>query len=128
MKVKIAKWGNSLGVRLPKAAAEAAGLKAGADVDVVVDGGDLRLRGQPRTTRFLLEAMVAEMKRLGSESEPETVEWGPDRGEEIIDDEYSRGEITLDDLLKRKRVSTSKKPARGATRNGPSGRRRRRLG
>jgi antitoxin MazE len=127
MKVKIAKWGNSLGVRLPKAAAEAAGLKAGADVDVVVEGGDLRLRGQPRTTRFLLEEMVAEMKRLGPESEPETVEWGPDRGEEIIDDEYSRGEITLDDLLKRKRVA-SKRPARGAARNGPSGRRRRRLG
>ena len=123
MKVKIAKWGNSLGVRLPKAAAEAAGLKAGTDVDVVVEGGDLRLKGPVRTTKFLLEDMVAEMKRLGRESEPETVEWGPDRGEEIIDDEYSRGEITLDDLLKGKRASKSTEPVRKATRNGPARRR-----
>ena len=27
--------------------------------------------------------------------------WGPDRGSEIIDDAYSRGEITLDDLKKK---------------------------
>ena len=33
------------------------------------------------------------------EDEPETIDWGPDRGSEIIDDEYSRGEITLDDVL-----------------------------
>jgi antitoxin MazE len=39
------------------------------------------------------------MKRLGPENEPELVDWGPDWGSEIIDDEYSRGEITLDDLL-----------------------------
>lgn len=31
MKVKIAKWGNSLGLRLPKAAVDAAGLEAGRD-------------------------------------------------------------------------------------------------
>jgi len=44
MKVKLAKWGNSLGVRVPKAAADAAGLKAGTEVDVVVEGRDLRIR------------------------------------------------------------------------------------
>jgi hypothetical protein len=42
------------------------------------------------------------MKRLGPENAPETVDWGPDRGSEIIDDEYSRGEITLEDLLRSK--------------------------
>jgi antitoxin MazE len=30
---------------------------------------------------------------------PETVDWGPDVGSEIIDDEYSRGEITVEDVL-----------------------------
>ena len=102
MKVKVAKWGNSLGVRLPKAAAEAAGLKPGSELDVTVEGSGLRLKQPVRSSRHVLEEMVAEMKRLGPEHEPETVEWGPDRGEEIIDDEYSRGEITLDDLLKKR--------------------------
>jgi len=46
--------------------------------------------------------MVAEAKRLGPENEPPTLDWGPDRGSEIIDDAYSRGEITLDDILRRK--------------------------
>jgi antitoxin MazE len=44
---------------------------------------------------------VAEARRLGPENEPEMVDWGPDRGSEIIEeDEYSRGEITLEDLLR----------------------------
>ena len=97
MKAKVAKWGNSLGVRLPKAAAEAVGLRAGADVEVVVDGPDLRLRKAIRIPFYRLENLVAQMK---PENEPELVDWGPDRGEEILpDDEYSRGKITLDDLL-----------------------------
>ncbi|HEX8165726.1 MAG TPA: hypothetical protein VF601_08055 [Beijerinckiaceae bacterium] len=48
---------------------------------------------------YTMEELVAEMKRLGPENEPELVDWGPDVGAEIIDDEYSRGEITLDDIL-----------------------------
>jgi hypothetical protein len=53
------------------------------------------------STRHLLEQMIAEAKRLCPENEPETIEWGPDRGSEIIDDAYSRREIALDDLLRR---------------------------
>ena len=103
MKVKVAKWGNSLGLRLPKAAAEAAGLEPGVEVDVTVEGRDLRIRRPLPIKRYLLEDLVAEMKRLGGrDAEPETVEWGPDVGSEIIDDAYSRGEITLDDILKKK--------------------------
>jgi antitoxin MazE len=102
MKVKLAKWGNSLGVRVPKAAAEAAGLKAGAEVDVVVEGRDLRIRPVIPFKYYRLEDLIAEMGRLGSENEPETVDWGPDVGAEIIDDAYSRGEIALDHLLKKK--------------------------
>ena len=108
MKVKVAKWGNSLGVRLPKAAAEAAGLKAGSELDVTVEGSDLRLKKPLQIPHYRLEDLVAEMKRLGGrDAEPETVEWGPDRGEEIIDDEYSRGEITLDDLLGKSKKNAS---------------------
>ena len=105
MKVKIAKWGNSLGVRVPKAAAEAAGLKAGTEVDVVVEGRDLRIRPLIPFKHYRLEDLIAEMDRLGPENQPETVDWRPDVGSEVIDDAYSRGEITLDDLLKKKNAA-----------------------
>lgn len=93
MRVKLAKWGNSLGLRLPKAAVEAAGLKPGSEVEVTVEGRDLRVRQPLPIKYYRLEDLVAEMKRLGPENEPETVDWGADRGSEIIDDSYSRGEI-----------------------------------
>jgi len=93
MKVKLAKWGNSLGVRVPKAAADAAGLKAGTEVDVLVDGGELRIRRSIPLTHYRLEDLIAEMDRLGPENRPELVDWGPDVGAEIIDDDYSRGRI-----------------------------------
>ena len=102
MKVKVAKWGNSLGLRLPKAAVEATGLKPGAEVEVTVDGPNLVVRQHLPVKQYKLEDLLAEMDRLGPESEPETVDWGPDVGSEIIDDAYSRGEITLDDIVSRK--------------------------
>ena len=105
MKVKLARWGNSLGVRIPKAAVEATGLQAGTEVDVVVDGRDLRIRPSIPFKYYRLEDLVAEMDRLGPENQPETVDWGPDVGSEVIDDAYSLGEITLDDLLKKKNAA-----------------------
>jgi antitoxin MazE len=93
MKVKVAKWGNSLGVRLPKAAVESAGVTVGSEFDLSVENGELRLKRSPKTSRQRLDEMLAEIDRLGLGCEPETVDWGPDRGSEIIDDDYSRGLI-----------------------------------
>lgn len=90
MKVKVTKWGNSLGVRLPKAAADTAGVAPGTELDLIVENGGFRLRAPTKSSRDLLEEMVAEAKRLGPEFEPETVEWGSDRGSEIIDDDNPR--------------------------------------
>jgi antitoxin MazE len=78
---------------------DATGLKPGDEVDVSIDGGDLRVKPSRSLPYYRLEDLVAEMKRLGTENEPETVDWGSDRGSEIIDDAYSRGEITLEDIL-----------------------------
>jgi antitoxin MazE len=91
MKVKIAKWGNSLALRLPKRLADELGLRPGTEVDVTVQEGEARVkRIRPRYT---LENMIAAIKS-GTEPPP-SVEWGPDRGSEILpEDEYSRGEIT----------------------------------
>ncbi len=47
---------------------------------------------------YQLAELVAEMKRLGPENEPELIDWGPDVGSEIIEDAYSRSEITPDSI------------------------------
>jgi antitoxin MazE len=109
MKVKVAKWGNSLGLRLPKAAVEAVRIRAGAELELTVEGNDLRLRPPAAIPRYRLADLLAEMDRLGPHNEPETVEWGRDVGSEIIDDAYSRSEIKLDDIL-----SGAKAPQRDA--------------
>ena len=102
MKVKVAKWGNSLGLRLPKQLADELGLAAGSQVELGREGTKLVAETKPgrRIPRYRLEDLIAEMDRLGGrDAAPETVQWGPDVGSEIIDDTYSRGEITLDDIL-----------------------------
>src|SRR5947208_12983247 len=96
MKIKVAKWGNSLAVRLPKRLADDLGLRPGAVVDLNQDGSRLAIETAPTRNipRYRLEDLLAEMDRLGPENEPEPVDWGPDRGAEIIDDEYTRASLT----------------------------------
>jgi antitoxin MazE len=129
MKVKISKWGNSLGLRLPKAVSDELGLNAGRQLDLVVEQDEIRLR-KPRavSSAELLAEMVAEAKRLGPRFEPETVEWGPDVGTEVIDDAYSRGEITLADILGHSKPSKNSPAPQRPKQNNATGRRRHRLG
>jgi antitoxin MazE len=101
-RIRIAKWGNSSAIRLPKTMLNKLGLKQGDTVELTIKDGKGLLEpvGQPeRPKKITLEWIISEMKRLGPENAPETVDGGPDWGSEIIDDEYSRGEITLDDIL-----------------------------
>ena len=93
MKVKLSKWGNSLGVRLPRAAALATGLAEGAQLELEIKGRELRLKPVPATKHYRLEDLLAEMDRLGPKNRPELIDWGPDVGAEIINDDYSRGLI-----------------------------------
>lgn len=55
MRASVAKWGNSLAVRLPKDAVEAIGLREGAALDLTVQDGALTLR--PR--RWDIKTLVA---------------------------------------------------------------------
>jgi antitoxin MazE len=41
MRVKVQKWGNSLGLRIPKAVAVEAGIQPGAELDVRVENGQV---------------------------------------------------------------------------------------
>jgi antitoxin MazE len=92
MRTTIARWGNSTALRLPKTIVEELNLKPGQQVEVTVEGGEARLK-PVRAARVTLEELMAEADRIGWENAPETIDWGPDVGSEIIDDEYSRGEI-----------------------------------
>lgn len=87
--IQISKWGNSSAIRLPKAVMDELGFKPGQLVQLTVEDGKgiIQAAGPPK--KFSLEWILAEMDRLGSENEPELVDWGPDRPGEIIDDEYS---------------------------------------
>lgn len=94
--LRISKWGNSSGLRLPKAVMDELGLKPGETVNLTVkDGKGLIEPKRPR--KITLEWIIAETERLGRENAPETVAWGADRPGERIDDAYSRGEITEND-------------------------------
>ena len=104
MKAKIARWGNSLALRLPAEVVRDFGLEEGQVVELTPNKPTIEIKTErPRTAQgipiYTLEELVAEMKRLGPQNEPPMVDWGPDVGSEIIDDEYSRGEITLDDIV-----------------------------
>lgn len=90
MKVQVAKWGNSTAVRLPKAVVRQLGLAEGMMLDLSVDDGTLKLVAPPRLpvpNPITLDWIISEMRRLGTENEPETVDWGSDRGSEIIRDD-----------------------------------------
>ena len=128
MKVTIAKWGNSTAVRLPKSVSTDLGLVPGMQLDLAIKDGGILLRTPVKSSKDLLRDMVAEMKRLGPENEPETVDWGPDRGSEIINDAYSRGEISLQDILKRRPASKARSAPQSRKQSNASRRRRHRVG
>jgi antitoxin MazE len=93
MRVQISKWGNSTGLRLPKAVVEELGLKPGQEMELTVKGGEARLKPvntKPHITFYRIEDLVAEMKRLGPQNQPDLVDWGRPVGAEIIDDDYGK--------------------------------------
>jgi antitoxin MazE len=106
MQTKIARWGNSLGIRIPAEVARDLGFQEGQVVELTPRKAGLEItpKGEGRRHTpdgipiYSLQELLADMDRLGPGAEPPTLDWGPDRGSEIIDDEYSRGEITLDDI------------------------------
>lgn len=100
MKAKIARWGNSLALRLPAEVVRDFGLKEGQVVEVTPNKPTIEIAtARPLVNGipvYTLEELLAEADRLGWENESEMLDWGPARGSEIIDDEYSRGELGPD--------------------------------
>jgi antitoxin MazE len=80
MQVSVARWGNSLGVRIPKDVAEQAGLRAGSRVEVAAENG--RIVIAPARPRYVLSQLLDDMT---PEAMREAFDWGPDRGREIVE-------------------------------------------
>jgi antitoxin MazE len=76
--MRVARWGNSLGVRIPRAQAEQARLEEGTEVEIVVEGESLRVRPRPRA--YSLDELV---EQITPENRHEETDWGEPEGREI---------------------------------------------
>ena len=80
------KWGNGTGVRIPKKVVEAARIKINQPLEISLQGKSIVLTPVDNDKNFTLESML---KSVTPENVHPSVEWGPDVGVEIIDDDYS---------------------------------------
>jgi antitoxin MazE len=79
MQTKIQKWGNSLGLRIPKSFAEEAGVGAGSEVDLAVEKGELIVR-PVRRVRYALKELLSDVTPDNIHQEVDT---GPPVGREV---------------------------------------------
>lgn len=80
MQVQVARWGNSLGLRIPRDIAARMGLRAGARVEVEAEGD--RIIVTPARRRHVLADLLTGMT---PEAMREAFDWGPERGREAVE-------------------------------------------
>jgi antitoxin MazE len=80
MEARIAKWGNSLGVRIPKDIAGRLGLEEGARVEIEAEDG--RVVITQRRPRYTLQELLIGMTPKAMHK---AFDWGPDVGRESLD-------------------------------------------
>ena len=81
MATTVQKWGNSLGIRIPKAVAEQVRLENGTEVEFETTAGVLTIRPRRRRRKYKLADLLAKMK--GPNPHGEAFPGGP-VGREII--------------------------------------------
>jgi antitoxin MazE len=69
MRTRVSRWGNSLAIRLPKAAVASLQVREGEAVDLVIEGDVLMIRA--RRPHYTLEELVAAMR---PKDEPEILD------------------------------------------------------
>ena len=79
MSVTLRRWGNSMGLRLPKPLLDQLGLGEGSQVDLKVENG--RLVIEPHRARRLTLKDV--LKGFSPDDRPGEVGWGPPVGKEV---------------------------------------------
>lgn len=80
MTTKIQKWGNSLGVRIPKEIAREINICEGSVISFSVEGGEL-IMSHPKKPKYTLEGLL---KNFDKKTQHELIDWGPDVGNEIL--------------------------------------------
>jgi antitoxin MazE len=78
MTTQVAKWGNSLGLRLPKSVAGDARIAEGDTVDVSVQDGAIIIR--PARARYALADLVKQITPRNRHTE---ADWGGPQGREV---------------------------------------------
>jgi antitoxin MazE len=78
MRASVARWGNSLALRLPRGVAEEAHLSEGSPVTFTTENG--RLIVENARPRYALADLLAQMK---PEHRREEVDWGGPVGDEV---------------------------------------------
>ena len=79
MQTRIQKWGNSLGLRIPKSFAAEAQVEAGSQVDISVDDGQLIVR-PVRRPKYVLSDLL---KAVNAKNVHREVETGDSVGREV---------------------------------------------
>lgn len=86
MQGQISRWGNSLGVRIPKEVANRVGLADGARVEIEVRQGEVVISPVKRRLRYSLEELVAGVTPAEAHARSAEIDWGPDVGGEIVEE------------------------------------------
>ncbi len=71
VQTKIQKWGNSLGLRIPRALAKDAGVEAGAEVDLSIRDGELVVK-PARRAKYRLDELVGRVTAKNLHREVDT--------------------------------------------------------
>jgi antitoxin MazE len=80
MQVQITRWGNSLGLRVPKEIAARVGLKEGSRVDVASEGG--RIVVSLERPVYALDELLTGMTPAAMH---DAFDWGPELGREDVE-------------------------------------------
>lgn len=80
MRVQVARWGNSLGVRVPKDIARQVGLTEGARVEMTAQNDQITITVQP--SRYRLEDLLEGMT---PQAMSEAFAWDDDLGREAVE-------------------------------------------
>lgn len=78
MKTKIQKWGNSLGVRLPKSITEEKALRAGTGVSIMIINNQIVI--EPREGELSLESLL---DTVSADNVHKETDWSQNQGNEV---------------------------------------------
>ena len=80
MRVQVSRWGNSLGLRVPKDIALRVGLRDGDCVEIEAEAD--RIIISPARPRYALSELL---QGVTPEAMREAFDWGPDKGREVVE-------------------------------------------